>query len=273
MKKRMFTNLIWYYQWIQYIIKSICNGEIKNRLPIQYDKKRTLSIVLNGPSVNWTVKYLDKRETDVMMVNDAPLTPLFKELEPKYVCLADPYYNKKIKRNLVLRDALIKSNNKVTIFMPHMLRKGIFDTKQLKVRYIFTPDIYLEDFDIPHRLLEKNLITPFLQNVAIMCIYVGIQLGYKKISIYGLDADFLKDLTVDKTNRTIKKDVHYYGIETFCLNEDRGLDMTEMIYTTYIMFRILKELKEYAVKENVQIVNMSDISWIDFFERFKGGEE
>lgn len=146
---------------------------------------------------------------------------------------------------------------------------GFFSAKGLTVRYIFSP-MGIRKYDgFSYRLLEKNLLAPIYYNVAIMCIYVGIQLGYKKINLYGADEDFMKELSVDKNNKVMRESVHYYGKETFCENTLHKFDMEMMMYMAYMTFNGLKKMKQYAEKENVKIVNMSDSSWIDFFKRFK----
>lgn len=252
------------------LIKNCFNGNLKSRFPMQPERERILSIVLNGPSVNRTIHYLDKDKTDIMMANYAPLTPLYKDLNPQYVCIADSYFKKNTKRNRMLWEELEKTKNKVTIFLPHYLkRQGFFSAKGLTVRYIFSP-MGIRKYDgFSYRLLEKNLLAPIYYNVAIMCIYVGIQLGYKKINLYGADEDFMKELSVDKNNKVMRESVHYYGKETFCENTLHKFDMEMMMYMAYMTFNGLKKMKQYAEKENVKIVNMSDSSWIDFFKRFK----
>lgn len=259
-----------YYSFLRNLVKDYFNGNVKERLALQPPKKKNLSIVLNGPSVNWTIQYLNKDESDVMMANYAPLTPLFKELNPQYICFADTLLGKYTKKNLMLRDELKEAGDKLTIFLPHYLKdKKIYSDKKLNIKYVYSPK-EIRRYDIfSYRFLEENIAAPVYYNVAVMCMYVGIQLGYKRINLYGADEDFMKELSVDKQNRVMRNSVHYYGKETFCENTYHKFDMEAMMYMGYMTFRELKKLKRYAIKEKVKIVNMSDVSWIDFFERFE----
>lgn len=265
----VFDKIMW-YPWLKYIIKSCLNGEIKERLPIASANKRTLSIVLNGPSVNRTIKYLDSKETDIMMVNAAPITPLYKELHPKYMCFCDAAFTKKSVRNLKIKEELLQSKEKPMIFLPHYLKKqNIYSDGCLNVKFVFSPNVLGQYSVYSHQLMRMNLMAPSYNNVAIMCLYVGIQLGYKKINLYGADENFVRDIVVDKNNKVMRIDRHYYGEEKVCENRMHGFDMEIMMYMMYMIFKGFKQLKRYGQEENVRIMNMSDDSWIDCFERFE----
>ena len=264
----MYKKLMWFI-WLKYVFKSFFKGELKERLVLQPDNGKSLSIVVNGPSVNRTIKYLKPGETDVMMVNNAPLTPLYKELCPKYVCISDSEFLEKNKRNYSIRTELMKTADKVTIFLPSFYSKQFFfPADKLNIKYVFS--LYgISEYDFfSYKLMERNLLTPAFNNVVIMCLYVGIQLGYKKIYLYGADENFLKQVTVDQRNRVMRENIHYYGSEMMCENKKHGSDMEIMTYMMYRIFNGLKRLKRYAIKENVRVVNMSDDSWIDCFPRY-----
>ena len=128
-----------YYLFLKYLIKSYLNGNIRKRLPLQNKKEKALSIVLNGPSVNRTIQHLNKEETDIMMANYAPLTSLYKQLKPKYICFADLYFKKNNEKNRMLWNELAKSGDRVTVFLPHFFRKPNFVDKNLNIQYIFSP--------------------------------------------------------------------------------------------------------------------------------------
>ena len=163
----------------------------------------------------------------------------------------------------------MKTADIVTIFLPSYFNKQTFlPTDKLNIKYVFS--LYgISRYDFySHKLMEKNFLAPAYNNVVIMCLYVGIQLGYKKIYLYGADENFLKQITVDQRNRVMRECVHYYGSEMMCENKKHGSDMEIMTYMMYRIFNGLKRLKRYAAKEKVRIVNMSDDSWIDCFPRY-----
>lgn len=269
MFETIFEKMKW-YPWVRYILESFINGDLRERISLQPAKDKALSLVLNGPSVKRTVKYLDPNKTDVMMVNLAPLTPLYHDLKPKYLCICDSCYTKKKKRNYLLRDELLKTSEDITIFLPHFLKgKNLFSETNLKVKYIFSPT-GLSDYDvISYKLMEKNLMVPEYNNICIMAIYVAIQLGYKKIYLYGADENFVKEMEVDDNNRITRRDDHYYGKGTMCESAEHRYDMETMMYMMYRILNGLKKLRNYAEKENVRIINMSDDSWVDCFKRYK----
>ena len=265
----MYEKLIWFI-WLKYVIKSFFKGELKERLVLQPANGKSLSIVVNGPSVNRTIQYLKPGETDVMMVNNAPLTPLYKELCPKYVCFSDSEFLEENKRNFSIRTELMKTADKVTIFLPsYFIKQTFFPADQLNIKYVFSLFGTSTRYNFySYKLMEKNFLAPAYNNVVIMCLYVGIQLGYKKIYLYGADENFLKQITVDQRNRVMRENVHYYGSEMMCENKKHGADMEIMTYMMYRIFNGLKRLKKYAAKENVRVINMSDDSWVDCFPRY-----
>ena len=265
----MYEKLIWFI-WLKYVIKSFFNGELKERLVLQPPKKKSLSIVVNGPSVNRTIKYLKPGQTDVMMVNNAPMTPLYKELCPKYVCFSDSEFLEENKRNFSIRTELIKTADKITVFLPsYFSKQTFFPADKLNIKYVFSLFGTATRYNFySYKLMEKNFLAPAYNNVVIMCLYVGIQLGYKKIYLYGADENFLKQITVDQRNRVMRENIHYYGSEMMWENKKHGADMEIMTYMMYRIFNGLKRLKKYAAKQNVRIINMSDDSWVDCFPRY-----
>lgn len=91
MIRRIYDNLAW-YPWISSVLRDFMTGSLKERLSLQKPRDRALSILLNGPSLSKTLKYLDRDKTDVCMVNFAISTELYEQMKPEFICLADPVF-------------------------------------------------------------------------------------------------------------------------------------------------------------------------------------
>ena len=50
------------------------------------------------------------------------------------------------------------------------------------------------------KYFKYNIYSPKMHNVMIKTLYVALNLGFKKISIFGLDHNFLQEIFIDKNN-------------------------------------------------------------------------
>ncbi len=266
---RVYEKLSW-IPWLAEVVDSAVNGEIKNRLPLQKDNGKILSVILNGPSLNRTLHYLDRNNTDVMMVNLAVETQLYEELRPEYVCFADPWYFNPCKRTYNIQKRIEDVNKNTILFYPSNVKNAVL-LKGKNAKKVFSLKRLLDIEAYSVKLLEKNLLAPYFINVGIMALYVGIQLGYKKIYLYGADLSMFKELTLNENLEIESDDVHYYGKQrvNYSKADRNGYDMTYEMKTWYETFSQFCIIAKYAEAKSVKIVNMSDESMLDCFERFR----
>ena len=139
--------------------------------------------------------------------------------------------------------------------------RSVFATEQIVGMDAYSP-----------KLLEQNLISPYFINVGIMALYVGIQLGYKRIVLYGADLSMFKALSVNEKLEIEQGSTHFYNDQKLNLTRifRRGYDMTYEMRTWYETFSQFKLLSKYAEHENVKILNMSKESMLDCFEKCSG---
>lgn len=262
-----------WYPWLCRVTEAILSGEINSRLPIQKDNGKELSIILNGPSLNMSLKYLDPNNTDIMMVNHAIELELYEKLKPIYVCFADPNLFVPSKNNYKLYKRIAKINKKTTLFYPSTNKNVVMiKGKEINIRSVFATEQIVGMEAYSPKLLEQNLISPYFINVGIMALYVGIQLGYKRIVLYGADLSMFKALTVNEKLEIEQGSVHFYNDQKLNLTRifRRGYDMTYEMRTWYETFSQFKLLSKYAEYENVKILNMSKESMLDCFEKYSG---
>ena len=272
---KIYHALSW-YPWMEDVIRAVLNGDIKNRLPMQKGNGKELSVILNGPSLNHSLQYLEREKTDIMMVNYAAETDLYHKLNPEYVCFADPVLFKPCVRNYNMFRKIEKINKHTLIFYPGVYKENMF-MKNKNARKVFSTNRLLDVDLFSYRLLEKNLMAPYFINVGIMALYVGIQLGYKKIWLHGADMTMLRQVSVTENREIEIGDTHYYGEQKVNVTRlSRGTAAQDMKHVTqcfYEAFAQFKLLEKYAAARNVKIINMSDDTLIDCFERFRYREK
>lgn len=262
--KKIYDLLAW-YPWMSCLLKDYMSENLKERLPLQKPKDRPLSILLNGPSLKKSLQYLERDKTDVCMVNYAVSTELYEQMKPEFICLADPVFfimNRKI-YNYYKR--IKEVNPEQIIYYPSYAKINSLKKEKLQFKRVYTTDSLYDVDKYSLTLLEKNLMAPFFINVAILALYVGIQLGYKKIYLHGADINDFKNLVINEDLRVEILDSHYYGDRMLVLegNMDMLMRCTQKEFSQFYI------LKQYANAKNVKIINMSNESMLDCFERFK----
>lgn len=263
--RRIYDCLAW-YPWLSSISRDIMIGNIKERLPMQKPKDRPLSILLNGPSLNDSLKYLEREKTDVCMVNHAITKELYVQMKPEYVCLADPNFfimNRKMIYDFYKR--IDEINPEQIIFYPSYAKLESIKKGRKQFKRVYRPEVPFDPDRYSVKLLEKNLMAPSFINVGIMAIYVGIQLGYKKIFLHGADINDFKNFVVNKNLKVEMIDSHFYG--DVKVGVEGNMDMlVRCLQREFSQFYILSR---YAKAEHVKIINMSNESMLDCFERYK----
>lgn len=256
---------------------------------LSIEKKATEAVILaNGPSFNETYRknksFLKDKES--ICVNYFPLSPLFEEIKPRYAIITGPPFwqdtwgeeNKKTTARLF--DALAeKTTWDLIFFIPCNARKWsrwqnvIAKNKHISVYYFNNTPI--EGYRWFQTLMfNLRLGTPRPQNILIPTIYMTIQLKYKKVFLWGVDHSWLQEIRVDENNIALVHQKHFYDE-----NESKPLPMRNGEKPRYRMHNILYKfmktfesylvLRDYADKRGVQIINNTDGSYIDAFERMK----
>ena len=263
------------YPWLSGITENILKGDMDCRLPLQNDNGKTLSVLLNGPSLTETIQYLDRSKTDVMMVNEAVKTDLYRELKPEYFCVADFLYFRPTKENYMLFKSMEEINRDVVLFYPGNLNQSvILWGRDFNIRPVYAVSMFWDVEAYSYNLLRQNSISPYFINVGIMALYVGIQLGYKKIVLYGADLSIFKDLSVNEDLQVEAVIMHYYEKEPKKINQTqmfrRSYNMTHEMRTLYQTFAQFSVVARYAADAGVKILNMSRESMLDCFEKYRG---
>ena len=245
-------------------------------------------ILGNGPS--FTSMYQSHKEflkgKDLICVNHFPSTDLYEELQPKYyITLAPDLFDETVDKEFRERgEALFKTIAKKTCWelefiMPFYAKKFskwrevISENKHIKITYInSTPVEGVKS--INYWFFRQNMGMPRAHNVMIPSVFIGINLKYKNIYLWGADHSWLPQISVDDNNVALINQKHFYDPENskpspFDKNGVGVRRLHEILRKFMLAFEGYFVLKEYADKNNVKILNCTPNSYIDAFDRLK----
>lgn len=261
--------LQWRCWWKQYI-KDKNHGSF----PLQEEKREPIHVLMNGPSRAATINYLEKIPGKVMMVNQALVASV--EIQPDYYCLADGVYRTDATRQVEGQESAVRKLYKVfeeyekplVIFTPNELRNDIG---------VSNPNISFQGVCCSHcpkyhgggivkHILQKNMGCPRPQGVVILALYVSIQMGYKEIYLHGADQNELSGISVNTYNQKIYQSKHYYDKDTNKIHIEPGTMLDEYEAQMYL-YQSFYGIEKYAKDCGVKIINMSNDSLVDCFEK------
>jgi len=233
-------------------------------------------ILGNGPSLKSVLEehsdeLIDK---DLVAVALFCVSPYFYKLKPKYYVIADPAFFDDSGKDAWAdgkKEQIIEGLSKVDWDMKFLVPTGtggskfyqaVASNKNIKMTtYNITP---LNGFlRMQHRLYRRNQGMPIAQNVMCAAIFLGINLGYKKIYLLGADHSWLASFHVNDKNEVVTGDSHFYGTEEHVL----GYPMWEWLDHLSVAFHTHERLNDYAKSQGVNIYNATPGSYVDAYER------
>lgn len=160
----------------------------KNRLFMDKYEGKKCYIFGNGPSLK-SVDLSGLKDEYVFSVNFFMKSDLFGLVKPNFHVMIDPIYFKKeflgLKSDIGLIRSAFEKNNEIEFFIPYY---GVDNFKLIcpkcKVNVLYSNQVFL-----PYLLRDSSLVnsTPCFANVVLMCIYIAICMGFKKIILLGVD--------------------------------------------------------------------------------------
>lgn len=270
--------LIWF-------LRQLVHEDFKNYIP-QTRQNKPIIILGNGPSlidlINSPHFIKTRNDNHFCTVNFSILSPLFQQLKPEYLTLADPLFfqrpiiNEKFQ---LFMDELQKINWKISLIIPFIYYK------QMKAElgnhpYVTIMPIHtnilnkqITSTSLRNYIYKKGLSCPRIQNVVIASVYSMINLGYNKILLFGVDHSWTTQLCVNTENQVCLKDEHYYDkdkaeLKPWLKGTGEPYKMHEVLRDLAHMFDSYHELQAYANHcGRINIINMSKHSFIDAFKK------
>lgn len=247
---------------------------------IKNHKKNHECIILgNGPSIN---KVLDEKNIsfesrDIFCVNYFCLTNYFERLQPKFCVLIDQVIfnfnedNSLKNKNNELLAILNKVSWTLVLFIPIEFKNSSLvnsiNNKKINIIFINTTPFVEGINAVENIFYNKNLAMPRPESVINACIFLGINLKYKQVNLYGVEASWLKDLKVTKDNKVLVSLEHFYKGKSSISGHSSLQDLSTFLSSQANYFESHIRLEKYAKSKNVRILNHTIDSYIDAYDK------
>lgn len=284
-------------KFIYSVIKTIILSKFKVLKYLKYDFKINdeLLILGNGPSLKTDAEKLlqFKEKKDCLGVNYFAASQLFEVFKPaKYVIVSGEYWKGDVlskwhnDRMKLFEEMINRCNWEMILYVPAIAMNDknwqlkMKTNSKIKIRYInLTP---LEGSpNLVYPLLKNFLGLPRPHNVIVPSIVVGLNCGYSKIYLSGVDHSWLEEVSVDEKNNVLIGQKHFYGSEfknrssllsdkkkpVYWDGSGKSRKLHEVLLKFYFAFRSYWELNELSKIYKSKIINLTENSYIDAFER------
>ena len=270
------------------VVKEDFHNYIKRSGAIDMAQSKSVAILGNGPSLGRELPQLIEQRVwekmDLMAVNFFALSEEFTLIKPKYYVISDPMFFRKAgysERVQSLYKALAEKvdwNMKLYVqyYNPEHFdyRTAICHNPNIEIVPFHTTVFHgfrSVEFWCYRRGLGSGNFGTVIQNGE----FIALQLGYRRIELYGVDHTLLDGLMVDEKNRVCRRKSHYYDTEQSpaepifynATNPPRPYTMSEYLSETAELFRGHEVLRDFSNECGVQIVNRTAHSMIDAYER------
>lgn len=267
------------------VLKILVQSKFNVKLPSATDD---ICVVLgNGPSLKQSLEeykyFLDKHP--VICVNSFSVADEFTQLKPSYYVMLDPFFWEG-NTEIVLKTfnyLEAKTTWPLYLFVPQYAKnKIVFTELQKKNNNIkvvaFNYTVFKGFPGIAHRLYKKNLAMPQCLNVTVSALFIGLNMGYKEVFLFGADHTWHENLHMSDENVLYTKVPHFFDNETSLKyvpfyksgNPLMGTQKAHEFFDIWSRtFYAYTQLSNYAMYLGQKIYNASGVSFIDAFERKK----
>lgn len=264
-------------------LRCVKNHVRRYALPAGKKNGDTLYIMGNGPSLKTDLPGIidacRQPGNRALAVNFCATTEEFFQAKPALYCLLDGLFFTHSHSEEKVRAMYDLMNKKVDwdmeLVLPSSFAKQIrefvkFDNPHIRVTLVNTLT-YTGPEELAHRYYRKGYAMPAAQNIVIMAIMVGLNRGYSKIRLYGVDHTFLDGIGVDDDNHVVFRDTHFYGSQQRVLVDKDGNPYHLSIYLGLLSKTFDSHLKlmDYAQERGIEILNCTKGSMIDAYPRLK----
>ncbi len=244
-----------------------------------------VAILGNGPSLAKELPALLERkaEYDFMAVNFFAKDERFSELKPVYYVLSDPMFFRHT--SMQSRVDALYSLLAERVTWPMTLYVQYYNPEKFDYRAALPNDnirivpfhtTLYEGFSSVRRwLFRHGLGSANYGTVVQVGEYIALNLGYRRLDLYGVDHTLLDGLMVNDANRLCRCDSHYYDAApaepTPVMKKvpAEPYTLAEYLAETAQLFRGHEIMRDYADSLGAEIVNCTVGSMIDAYRRIK----
>ena len=270
------------------VVKEDFHNYIKRSGAIDMARSKCVAILGNGPSLKRELPQLIAQraweEKDILAVNFFALSEEFALIKPKYYVISDPMFFRKAGYGERVQELYKALAEKVS--WPMKLYVQYYNPEHFDYRTAIghNPNIEIVplhstvfhgfrsvEFWCYRRGLGSGNFGTVIQNGE----FIALQLGYRRIELYGVDHTLLDGLMVDEKNRVCRRKSHYYDSEQSpaepiyynATNPPRPYTMSEYLSETAELFRGHEVLRDFSEKCGAEIINRTANSMIDAYKR------
>jgi hypothetical protein len=248
---------------------------------------KKLVMLANGPSLVDVIKNWENNDNfedvDFLAVNYFCHDKIFKEIQPKYYVLSDPQFfqNGSLLKEKV--DRMYQTLNetvtwKMFLYIQYYARNINWSEKITNTHIKIIPfhSVLYTGYTLFRNWIFKHGLGNGLYGTVILNgEYIGINLGYKELYLYGVDHDFFNGLEVDEKNQVCTRITHFYNdapvLKPIChyymSGQETKYTLSEYLQEKASIFHGHEIMREYADYCSVKIYNCTKKSLIDAYER------
>jgi hypothetical protein len=229
------------------------------------NKGKRCFILGNGPSINKLD--LSKLENEITIVmNHFHHNQILNNWQPTIYCAGDPVSSYNNREMELMREVPQKIFPKEAYFLPLSVR-NLFEKNQMFPSektcfldmhgHVLHWNLKNADFDLTKKI-------PGAQNTIVMAIILAMYFGCEKIYLLGADHNWLAYPKISLTP-------HFYQNPEKTFEEDITSEWKyqQNIEAVLTMFQQYEKIHEYAKKRNIEIINLTEGSFLDEFPRAK----
>ena len=270
------------------VVKEDFHNYIKRSGAIDMARSKCVAILGNGPSLKRELPQLIAQraweEKDILAVNFFALSEEFALIKPKYYVISDPMFFRKAGYGERVQELYKALTEKVS--WPMKLYVQYYNPEHFDYRSAIGHNSNIEivpfhsivfhgfrsvEFWCYRRGLGSGNFGTVIQNGE----FIALQLGYRRIELYGVDHTLLDGLMVDEKNRVCRRKSHYYDSEQSpaepiyynATNPPRPYTMSEYLSETAELFRGHEVLRDFSAECGTEIINRTAHSMIDAYKR------
>ncbi|MBR5802005.1 MAG: hypothetical protein IKY25_04580 [Alistipes sp.] len=270
------------------VVKEDFHNYIKRSGAIDMARSKCVAILGNGPSLKRELPQLIAQraweEKDILAVNFFALSEEFALIMPKYYVISDPMFFRKAGYGERVQELYKALAEKVS--WPIKLYVQYYNPEHFDYRSAIghNPNIEIVPFhsivfhgfrSIEFWCYRRGLGSGNFGTVIQNGEFIALQLGYRRIELYGVDHTLLDGLMVDEKNRVCRRKSHYYDSEQSpaepiyynATNPPRPYTMSEYLSETAELFRGHEVLRDFSAECGAEIINRTAHSMIDAYKR------
>jgi len=244
-----------------------------------------VAVLANGPSLKAQMADLvgssQHKYNDYVVLNYFAVDENFFLIKPRHYCLADPMFfqlsHKEVDAKNLFSILESKVDWEMSLYIPAHFYNKFIEYSKIKNKNISVIKVNTTPYKGFESLrcffYKKGLSAPEVFTVANLAIYIGLNSGYKRLDLYGVDHTFFESLCVNDKNQLCNKELHFYGDVKSTLKpilrNDNGhvFKVSDYLYSIMSMFKSHDILVRYSEYLGVEIINCTKSSMIDSYKK------